>query len=201
MTFGNGNQELDFSQNLAEITMTEVTQRIFRLIAKSVTGRRVLEAFLPLFTSQRVTIQSYPSTVLEQLRSVLGEGTPIGACFTIDQGIGRIFIDTTSPIGVLAPFLVHEMVHALDKRLWDADGQSMRRTERDKLFLQVEVDAFQAQHLFMDDLKNRFRHYDAFLKSMYPKAKILHEKLTAESIADLYGFQAGVQVGSQKKAA
>ncbi len=196
MTFGSGSDSYpvtpDFSKNFASETIEETARGIFRVISKTATGRNVLEAFLPLYTAKRVSIQSYPSPVLAQLRAVLGEGTPIGACFTIDQGIGRIFIDTNSPVGVLAPFLLHEMVHALDQRLWDADGIALRRSQRDQLMLQVEVSAFKAQHLFMDEMKDRYAHYGQFLKTYYPKAKILHEKLTAESIADLYGLTDGI---------
>ncbi len=86
------------------------------------------------------------------------------------QGHGEgktIFVDFETPVGILAPFLVHEIIHAL------ADT---------KEFTVTEQLAFQGQYLFTQELRERDPGYDTFLKSQFPKAKFLHKLLEFESL-------------------
>ena len=157
---------------------------ILKLISRSHTGRKVLENFLPLYHKNKVAIDTYPADIVSQLRQVLPEGQPIGACFTPNGGPNNgavIYLDFTSPIGILAPFLVHEMVHALDKRVWSGKTQNAG----DVLFA-VESLAFETQFRFTQELKERDAEYETFLASHYPKAKILHTMLTLEDIEQMY---------------
>ncbi len=164
-------------------------EEVFKIIARVETGRSVLERFLPLLNKGKVIIDHYSPDIVAKMREALGEGQPIGACFMIDGSHGTIFIDPTSPIGVLAPFLVHEMIHALNPDLWAAERRVMDRAQKDRLFLEVETEAFAAQHQFTTELRERIPEYDAFLKAYSPKARILVDRLTSTDIADLYGFK------------
>src|SRR5689334_18922460 len=103
---------------------------VFRLIAKAPTGRALLEAFVPLLARKRVAIVPYPPELVAKLRETIPAGHPIGACFVVDpaSGTGTIHLDFESPVGVLAPFLVHEIVHALDPRVWKGETRSAGRT-------------------------------------------------------------------------
>jgi hypothetical protein len=166
------------------------TEAVLKLISRSATGRKLLERFMPLFTSRKVRIENYPIAVASQLRAVLGEGQPIGACFVQDGKSGVIYLDFSSPIGVLAPFLVHEMVHCLDSKLWKiAENPGMTSLIREVQF-RSELDAFEAQHLFIHEMKERFPEYQNYLKNYFPKAKILHERLSEGDISELYGEMA-----------
>jgi len=157
---------------------------ILKLIAKTASGRKLLERFLPLLTRGKVRIQAYPAEIVAKLREVLPPEQPIGACFAVDPetGLGCIYLDFASPIGVLAPFLVHEIIHALDTRVWAGKARRSRRT-----MLMTEENAFQTQFAFTLELRERDPEFDQFLRQVFPKAKILHELLEPEEIEALYG--------------
>jgi hypothetical protein len=163
-------------------------EEALRLVARVPAGREVLEAFLPLYRASRVVFEAYEPALLLELRSALGEGQPVGASFTIEESGGVIRFDPAAPIGVLAPFLLHEMVHALDARLWRASGKAMARRSRDRLMLEAETRAFEAQHRFVEQLRAADPAYHAFLLKQQARVAILHEKLTQEDIARLYGL-------------
>ncbi len=142
---------------------------IFKLIARSATGRSLLERFLPLYRKGKVKIEPYPPAIVAKLREVIPEGFPVGACLVTEGDQGTIFLDFESPLGVLAPFLVHEISHALEPRI------------------KTEAEAFQIQYRFTQELRERDTEYDSFLKAHYPKAKILHQLLDFEAVEELYG--------------
>ncbi len=158
---------------------------VFKLVARSSTGRAILEKFLPLYSKGKVTIEPYPTSVVEKLRAVIPEDQPIGACFVTESNRGTIFLDFASPLGVLAPFLVHEMVHALEPRIWKGHARDSHRVR-----IETEASAFQTQFRFTQELRERDPAYDAFLKTRYPKAKILHQLLEFEDLEELYGRSA-----------
>ncbi len=168
----------------------ENTEAVLRLISRTASGRALLERFMPELSRGRIRIATYPPELVARLRAVMGEGQPIGAAFVIDQGQGTIYLDPSSPLGVLAPFLVHEMIHSLNKALWKAEKSGIRKSDRADLLLRSEEEAFEGQHRFVSELGERYPEFRAFLKAHYPKAKILHEKLTELEISDLYGFKA-----------
>lgn len=171
---------------------------VLKLIAKTPTGRALLEAFLPLHAKKTVRFESYPAPLVERLRAVVEEGQPIGACFSCDGTVGAIHYDPSSPIGVLAPFLVHEIAHALDPALWrrptaDATGPAKKRANDP---VQRELGAFETQFRFTSELKDRDPDYEKFLRAYYPKARILHERLSFELITELYGETPGARRAS-----
>jgi hypothetical protein len=162
------------------------SEEILRLIAKSPAGRTLLERFLPHFTRGRVSIVAYPAELVAKLREVLPADQPIGACFEADPstGRGRIFHDFGSPIGVLAPFLVHEIAHSLDPRAWEKRAAKAGA-------LALETEAFHVQFRFTQELRERDPEYDLFLRERFPKTKMLHELLEPSDISALYSFEAG----------
>src|SRR5690606_36082626 len=115
----------------------------------------------------KVRIQAYPAEIVAKLREVLPPEQPIGACFAVDPetGLGCIYLDFASPIGVLAPFLVHEIIHALDTRVWAGKARRSRRT-----MLMTEENAFQTQFAFTLELRERDPEFDQFLRQVFPKA-------------------------------
>jgi hypothetical protein len=155
---------------------------VLKLIAKAATGRKLLESFLPLLTRGKVTIEPYPDALRTKLRAVIPEGQPIGACLLVDPAAasGKIYLDYGSPLGVLAPFLVHEIVHALDPKIWRGETK-VRAT-----LYSTESEAFQSQFTFTQELRDRDPEYDRFLRATYPKAKILHELLEPADVEALY---------------
>ena len=52
---------------------------VLKLIARTVTGRGLLERFLPMLKRGQVKIEAYPATIVAKLRAVIPEGQPIGA--------------------------------------------------------------------------------------------------------------------------
>lgn len=168
---------MDFDRTPAD------SREILKFISSVRTGREMLSAFLPLYTSGKVAIAPYPVKVLTKLRAVLGEGQPVGACFMNDGSRGTIYLDMDTPIGVLAPFLIHEIAHALDENVW------LRRMKSDLQKLAVEAGAFDLQNRFMTELRNSFPEYQMFLETRYPNARVLVEKLSHAEISRLYGFK------------
>ncbi len=135
---------------------------VTKLIARTTSGRKLLEQFLPLLKKGTFRIEPYPAGVLKKLREVIPADQPIGACLIREAQGGTIFIDTETPIGIIAPFLVHEIIHALAGK---------------KEFALVEESAFQGQYLFTQELRERDPNYDIFLRTQFPKAKFLHKLL------------------------
>ena len=154
---------------------------VLKLIARSAVGRELLERFLPLLSRGQVKIEAYPASVVARLREVIPEGQPIGACLVTEDGKGTIFLDYGSPIGILAPFLVHEIVHALDPKIWSGKTARSQAT-----LVETEAAAFHTQFRFTAELRERDPAYDVFLKTHYPKAKMLHQLLEFDEIDELY---------------
>ena len=163
--------------------------QILKLIARVPTGRKVLAEFLTLYRSGRVTLQPYESGLLARLREALGEGQPVGACFVNDGQAGKIHYDPSAPLGVLAPFLLHEMVHALDASLWEASKSRQTRRSRDRLMLEAETRAFGLQHCFVQEMREADPLFNDFIVHEQSRVRVLHEKLTRQDISNLYGFE------------
>ncbi len=161
---------------------------ILKFIATTRTGADLLRQFLPFYETGKIRIAHYPAPIVRKLREMIGEDQPIGACFDTDGISGTIHLDPNGILAILAPFLVHEIVHALDSNLWKAAKRKINKTEKDKLILKSEKHAFAFQHQFIEELKQIYPSYIQFLQKAYPKAKILHERLTDKSIAELYGI-------------
>lgn len=164
-------------------------EQILKLIARVPSGREILSRFLGLYRCGRVTLEPYEPALLARLRSALGEGQPVGACFVNDGKSGKIHYDPGAPLGVLAPFLVHEMAHALDPTLWTASNCRQTRRARDKLMLQAETRAFELQHRFVQELRAADPGFSAFLVKDQARVRVLNERLTEGDIAELYGFE------------
>jgi hypothetical protein len=161
---------------------------ILQLITRVPAGRDVLGGFMELYRSGRVRLEPYPQALLAQLRAALGEGQPVGACFVNDGETGTIHYDPQAPIGVLGPFLVHEMVHAMDQSLWSAARIAQTRDSRDKLMLEAETRAFELQYRFVQELRAADPEYGFFLENEQERVRILNERLSREDIAELYGL-------------
>lgn len=167
----------------------ENVNEIFQLISRTPVGRMTLEHFLPYYHQQKTVIHPYPEKIIQKLRVTLGEGQPIGACFVINDQQGIIYLDFDSPLGVLAPFLVHEIVHSLDKGLWSNQDRPLSRKARDQLMLRAETKAFEYQHRFVQELMQRYPEYKKFIAKRQSQIKILINKLTQSDIAELYDLK------------
>jgi hypothetical protein len=157
---------------LAKITHPDA---IIKQISRSTTGRKLLEEFLPLLKKGKIHIESYAPELIARLREVIPADHPIGVCFVPEGDGGTIFLDYETPLGILAPFLVHEIAHALGKKL-------------DRI--EAETIAIQTQSLFAQELRDRDPEYDSFLKSHYPKAKHLLKLLDFEEMEEKTGKRA-----------
>ncbi|MCM2324370.1 MAG: hypothetical protein NDJ90_14020 [Oligoflexia bacterium] len=162
---------------------------VFELISRSPSGYRVLERFRPLHQQGKVAIQPYPLEVVARLREAIGPDQPIGASFVNDGTTGTIYLDPASPLGILAPFLLHEMVHALDQDVWRAGVGPQSPEERDETMLLAETGAFELQHTVIQELCAQVPGYREFMSAQSQRARILHEKLTSEDVVALYGFK------------
>ncbi len=162
--------------------------RVLGLIARTPIGQEWVASFLPFFQSGMIRIEPYPLDLLMRLQAALEPGQPIGACFFPQGNTGKILLDFSSPIGVLAPFLLHEIVHALDPKIWEAAASELSARERDAVLLEAETLAFEMQRLWIDQYSRQVPAYAEFLRHEYPRCRVLHERLTQTSIADLYGF-------------
>ena len=136
-------------------------EEILKLIARVPTGRNLLERFVPLYSKKVVSLHTYPEELTRQLRALLPDGQTIGASWMENERV--IYLDTEGPLGMLAPFLVHEMVHVLSNK---------KGTE-------VELDAFEIQTRFTQELKDRDPKYQEFLLANYSRTKLTDDWLAA----------------------
>ncbi len=162
---------------------------VFALISQSSIGIKVLNQFEIQCKTKKVTFDPYPLNLIEKLKNTIGPDQPIGACFVTDGDQGAIHYDPTSPLGILAPFIFHEIVHSLDPALWHAARTPQTRHARDRAMLQAETQAFDSQHRLIGELSAYVPGYRDFMNRQYPRARILHERLTETDISDLYGFK------------
>ncbi len=100
-------------------------EECFRLISQSRTGREVLSRFLPEYHSGKIELREVEegSVELLGLRQGGGAGTPAGG-FTFDAGHKRILLVRHPALGIQAPLLFHEMVHATDEEFLASFGLS-----------------------------------------------------------------------------
>lgn len=164
------------------------SEAVLQLIARVPAGREILAEFLPMYRTGRVVFEAYPPEVLARLRAVLGEGQPVGACFVCDGESGQIHFDPSAPIGVLAPFWVHEMAHAVDTSLWIRTNARQTQSARNRLMLSAETRAFALQHRFVEELRGADIAYSEFLLGEQARVRVLVERLSERDIAELYGL-------------
>jgi hypothetical protein len=163
------------------------SEAVLKLIARVPAGREILAEFMPMYRAGRVVFEPYADALLARLRAALGEGQPVGACFVCDGVSGQIHFDPTAPIGVLAPFLVHEMAHAVDTSLWVRTNARKSRVARDRIMLDAETRAFALQHRFVEELREADVAYAEFLLGEQARVRVLVERLSERDIAELYG--------------
>lgn len=163
--------------------------QVFALFQKTSEGREVLKRFFRRIYSVR--IESYPLDLRHRLLAVLSSGCPLGAAFVTDGNQGTIYVDDQAPLGILVPFLFHEMIHSQDETLWKAAQQSQSFPRRNSIIFEAECRAFRAQHLFQEELKGYYPDLRVFHESQYSHLPFLNRALTPEEIAALYRYHAG----------
>ncbi|MBI2605795.1 MAG: hypothetical protein HYW49_06910 [Deltaproteobacteria bacterium] len=163
-------------------------EQILKIISETKTGADVLARFTPHLRSGRIRIEGYPAEILDKLRAAKSSDQPVGASFVTDGKAGTIYVDLSSELGVLAPFLLHEMIHGLDEGIWDLARGNTR--ERGLRMLASEKTAFATQHRFLTELKMLHPGLESFLGRRYSGARILHEEMTEAAIRQLYDLEA-----------
>lgn len=88
----------------------EHLNEIFECIRLNPTGSSLLARFLPLFKAGAIQISAMESTKL----SVKGMTGAAASAFVFDGKKRQILLDMSYPIGIVAPMLVHEIVHSMD---------------------------------------------------------------------------------------
>ena len=161
---------------------------ILQLVGQSLLGRRTLREFEVFRKSRQVRIDTYPPEILSQLSEVADPGHLVGASFTTDGEVGAIHYDPESPIGIVAPFLFHEIIHSLDLTLWEAASMSVSRSRIREVVFLAECRAFHAQHLFQEELKKIYPSLRAFHLFNYPHIPFLNRALEAREIERLYSL-------------
>ncbi|MFZ9596589.1 MAG: hypothetical protein ACO3A2_10990 [Bdellovibrionia bacterium] len=175
-------QMVDFSKRASSL------DDVFTLIQESVLGKEVIKRFSALRQQKSIQFQSLPVELKQKLRWIAPAGTPFGAAFVTDGREAQIFYDPEAELGVLVPFLFHEMVHALDQTLWVAAQGTLSAEERSRTICFSEVRAFAAQHQLQDRLKKIYPELREFYKRHYPHVSFLNRELNREEIFDLYRF-------------
>ena len=102
-------------------------EECFRLISQSKVGREILDRFLPEYHSGSLELREVETDSNELLGLWRGDttGTPAGG-FTYDGGNKRILLARHPALGLQAPLLFHEMVHATDEEFIRSFTESER---------------------------------------------------------------------------
>ncbi len=161
-------------------------QEVMDLIQQTPLGRSVLGRALSLCRTGKLAFRPYPRDLRSELLGALSPGCPLGAVFVTDGGQGQIFYDAQGQLGILAPFVFHELIHSLDKRLWLAAGKTLSIQERAALLYSSEQLAFSAQHEFQEGLKKLYPELRAFHRDCYPHLSFLNRAISFEEIRQLY---------------
>ncbi len=182
---------------------------IFRLIQEVPRGRETLILFRNQVASGLVQVQSYPDSVKNQLRALNSptQGplqtsetltfdpqksssdptlTPLGAAFVTDGFEGKLVLDPTGPLGIVVPFLFHEMIHSLDETLWRAAQRGGSPTERRAIIFESECRAFRAQHKFQEELRSKYPEYRSFCETWGEQFPFIQREFLPDEIAKLY---------------
>lgn len=157
---------------------------VFRLIQSSALGRQTLNRFF--LRRNPVRIEFYPEEVRPRLVAALTPKSPLGAVFVTDGEQGTIYVDDQSQLGILVPFLFHEMIHSLDGTLWKAARQTLSPSQRNTVIYEAECRAFRAQHLFQEELKELHPELRSFHETQYSHLSFLNRALLPHEIASLY---------------
>jgi hypothetical protein len=160
---------------------------LFDLIQEVPSGREVWRRFRDQLSSGQVRLEAYPEEVKRQLQSLVKVAAPLGAAFTTDGIDGTVFLDASGNFGILAPCLLHEMIHSLDETLWRAGRHSLPSSQLRSLIFDAECRAFAAQHRFLEELRGRYPDYRSFCELSANHLPGFNRQLLPDEIARLYG--------------
>ncbi len=145
-------------------------QELFKIISRTSVGSDLLESFLPHYHLKKIEILDYPSVLREKLREFIPAGHPIGACLVQDSDRILIYIDFEGEIGVITPYLVHEISSYLSL---NRSPKICRESS--------ETLAIKHQLLFTTELRGRDQDFEMYLKQNALKAAELHRLLEFEA--------------------
>ncbi len=165
----------DFSQNFSNLT------EILCFIHETSLGQSVLEQLKLFHQKHPVQIKPYPPSLTRETEPVLG------ALFVTDGQVGTIYIQPSQPLGLIIPFLFHEIIHCLDETLWRAARMKLPPTQKRNVLFNAECKAYHAQNLFLCELKVLYPELPDFYQNHYPHLSCLHRALAPYEVADLYG--------------
>lgn len=87
-------------------------ESLIDIILRTDTGRSVVEKITRRFGEGRIAVEQYPAHIAREVRAVLPEGHPIGACYFENEK--KIYVDFTGPAGLIAVYLTHEFALILE---------------------------------------------------------------------------------------
>ncbi len=152
---------------------------LMKILARTTTGRALLEEFLPFLHKGRITIENYPAAMRAQLREFIPAGHAIGACLVGESPTSeccQILVDFEGARGTVAAFLVHEITSFLVGHR----RSSLCRED-------AEAEALRKQLQFTTELRDRDPAFEFYLKANASKAALLHDLLEFELEAGTKG--------------
>jgi hypothetical protein len=161
---------------------------VFNLINLAHCGQQVLVHFNH-FYREKVKLEPYPIELLTRLRKEIRADQATGACFVHDGSNGTIYYDPNTSIGILGPFILHELVHATDLELWKLPHLPKDSPLRQSILMETEIRAFQTQQKFIAEIKQIYPSYSLFIDQVKARMRILAEDLNIEEIQTLYNFK------------
>lgn len=159
---------------------------LLNLILESKTGRKTIEEFSHVFQRNQIEIKAYPEEIKLKLQASSPTNGFLGAVFLIEENKGTIYFDPQSEIGILAPFLIHEMTHCSDENLWIAARQKLTPFKKQELLFSSECRAFHTQHHFQEELKTIYPELRIFHLENYSHIPFLNRALLPDEIASMY---------------
>ncbi|MBC7385227.1 MAG: hypothetical protein H7301_03570 [Cryobacterium sp.] len=142
---------------------------VFKVLARTPTGRALLERFSSFYARGTVKFEPYPEAMMKRLRETIPSGHPVGACLVWENDScekGSLFFDPANPLGVAAPFVAHEI----------ATIGTGKREKRELAALKIQI-------RFSEELRQRDSDFDSFLKENLLQARLLHAILNFEEAA------------------
>lgn len=161
---------------------------VFHFIGSMEFGAQLIRQFREFTEQREVELRDFPPELEErfEIAGLRGPSVARGAFFVTDGDSGTIYVNASSEVAVLAPVLVHEMVHAMDSTLWGAAKQSLPKLLRERVIIDSEYRAYQAQFQFLRQIFAVHPKLKAYFEAKYPSTPALSRELTFKEIAKNY---------------
>ncbi len=141
---------------------------ILNQIESTPSGRKLREKFRSIQTTFSIGLHPYPNSLAQRLREVVEPLHPLGAATVWDTQSAMIYYDCTESLGVLIPYLAHEMAHGIEaEKVLSLHGSPISNIKKSQIVFELERSAFDWQFKIIQELKDLDSEVSQFYREHY----------------------------------